>query len=126
MNAFKVNAETVVKVPSRKSYSSSRLAYSLSKDLTDFFDSTNQLFTPTHQENIRRRCVLFLKYIQAIGKDDVSEITFKDVYNYHHDELAHLKPMSRMIEEGTIAHLLFFLSTEKGLNPSLGIYICMH
>lgn len=123
MNAFKVNAETVVKVSSRKSYSSSRLADSFSKDLTEFFDSTNQHFTPTHQENIRRRCVLFLKYIQAIGKDDVSEITFKDIYNYHHDELAHLKPMSRMIEEGTIAHLLFFLSTEKGLNPSLGIYM---
>ena len=122
MNAFKVNAETVVKVSNRKSYSSSSLADSFSKDLTEFFDSTNQLFTPTHQENIRR-CVLFLKYIQVIGKDDISAITFKDIYNYHHDELAHLKPMSRMIEEGTIAHMLFFLSAEKGLNPSLGIYM---
>ena len=49
MNAFKVNAETVVKVSNRKSYSSSRLTDSFSKDLTEFFDSTNQLFTPTHQ-----------------------------------------------------------------------------
>ena len=112
-----------VLVLSRKPYSSLKLKDSLSEILIRFTDSIRTSFSKTQAENIRRRCSLFLKYLQSCGKDDVSSITYGDISEYHFSELSHLKQPSRLMEEGSICHFLHFLSLEKQIRYSVYVYM---
>ena len=112
-----------VLVSPRKPYSALRLKASFSEVLERFTGNIQTLFSETQIENIHRRCSLFLKYLQAHGKEKVSSITYKDISEYHFSELSHLKQVSRLIEEGAICHFLRFLFQEKQISCSLCTYM---
>ena len=112
-----------VLVSPRKPYSALRLKASFSEVLERFTGNIQTLFSETQIENIHRRCSLFLKYLQARGKEMVSSITYQDISEYHFSELSHLKQVSRLIEEGAICHFLRFLFQEKQISCSLCTYM---
>ena len=112
-----------VLVSPRKPYSALRLKASFSEVLERFTGNIQTLFSETQIENIHRRCSLFLKYLQAHGKEKVSSITYKDISEYHFSELSHLKQVSRLIEEGAICYFLRFLFQEKQISCSLCTYM---
>lgn len=112
-----------VLVSPRKPYSALRLKASFSEVLERFTGNIQTLFSETQIENIHRRCSLFLKYLQARGKEKVSSITYKDISEYHFSELSHLKQVSRLIEEGAICYFLRFLFQEKQISRSLCTYM---
>ena len=112
-----------VLVSPRKTYSALRLKASFSEVLERFTGNIQTLFSETQIENIHRRCSLFLKYLQARGKEKVSSITYQDISEYHFSELSHLKQDSRLIEEGAICHFLRFLFQEKQISCSLCTYM---
>lgn len=112
-----------VLVSPRKPYSALRLKASFSEVLERFTGNIQTLFSETQIENIHRRCSLFLKYLQARGKEKVSSITYQDISEYHFSELSHLKQVSRLIEEGAICHFLRFLFQEKQISCSLCTYM---
>lgn len=112
-----------VLVSPRKPYSALRLKASFSEVLERFTGNIQTLFSETQIENIHRRCSLFLKYLQAHGKEKVSSITYQDISEYHFSELSHLKQVSRLIEEGAICHFLRFLFQEKQISCSLCTYM---
>lgn len=112
-----------VLVSPRKPYSALRLKASFSEVLERFTGNIQTLFSETQIENIHRRCSLFLKYLQARGKEKVSSITYQDISEYHFSELSHLKQVSRLIEEGAICYFLRFLFQEKQISRSLCTYM---
>lgn len=112
-----------VLVSPRKPYSALRLKASFSEVPERFTGNIQTLFSETQIENIHRRCSLFLKYLQARGKEKVSSITYQDISEYHFSELSHLKQVSRLIEEGAICHFLRFLFQEKQISCSLCTYM---
>ena len=112
-----------VLVSPRKPYSALRLKASFSEVLERFTGNIQTLFSETQIENIHMRCSLFLKYLQARGKEKVSSITYQDISEYHFSELSHLKQVSRLIEEGAICHFLRFLFQEKQISCSLCTYM---
>ena len=112
-----------VLVSSRKPYSSLRLNSVFSDSLELFSESISTLFSKTQTENIHRRCCLFLKYIQFIGKEELKRITYQDIFDYHFSELCRLKPESRAIEEGALCHFLGFLFQEKMIEHNLHVYM---
>ena len=112
-----------VLVSPRKPYSALRLKASFSEVLERFTGNIQTLFSETQIENIHRRCSLFLKYLQARGKEKVSSITYQDISEYHFSELSHLKQVSRLIEEGAICYFLRFLFQEKQISCSLCTYM---
>ncbi len=112
-----------VLVSSRKPYSALHLRTSFSECLAKFTESIHPLFSETQTENIRRRCCLFLKYLQFISRENLSSITYEDISNYHFSELNRLKPGSRMMEEGAICHFFQFLFLEKQADYSFYIYM---
>lgn len=112
-----------VLVSSRKPYSALHLRASFSECLARFTESIRPLFSETQTENIRRRCCLFLKYLQFIGREGLSSITYEDISNYHFSELNRLKPDSRMMEEGALCHFFQFLFRERQADYSFYIYM---
>ena len=88
-----------------------------------FSESISASFSKTQTENIHRRCLLFLKYLQFIGKEDLKVITYKDISDYHFSELCHLKPDSRTMEEGSLCLFLQFLFQEKMIEHNLHVYM---
>lgn len=110
-------------VSSRKPYSSLRLNAVFSDCLELFSESISTSFSKTQTENIHRRCRLFLKYLQSIGKEDLKVITYKDISDYHFSELCHLKSDSRAMEEGSLCHFLQFLFQEKMIEHNLHVYM---
>ena len=67
-----------VLVSSRKPYSSLRLNSVFSECLELFSESISTSFSKIQTENIHRRCRLFLKYLQFIGKEDLKLSLFAD------------------------------------------------
>ena len=112
-----------VLVSSRKPYSSLRLNSVFLDCLELFSESVSASFSKTQTENIHRRCRLFLKYLQFIGKEDLKVITYKDISDYHFSELCHLKPDSRIMEEGSLCRFLQFLFQEKMIEHNLHVYM---
>ena len=88
-----------VLVSPRKPYSALRLKASFSEVLERFTGNIQTLFSETQIENILRRCSLFLKYLQARGKEKVSSITYQDISEYHFSELSHLKQVSALLKK---------------------------
>lgn len=112
-----------VLVSSRKPYSSLRLNTVFEDCLALFTKSISASFSKIQVENIRRRSHLFLKYLQFIGKENLKSINYKDISDYHFSELQHLKPDSRMMEEGALCHFLLFLFQEKMIDHCLHVYM---
>ena len=112
-SAYFIGSVSNALASSRKSYSALTLRTAFSESLARFKESIYSLFSETRTENIRRRCCLFLKYLQFIGQENLSSITYEDISSYHFSELNRLKPESRMMEEGAICHFLQFLFLEK-------------
>lgn len=110
-------------ISSRKPYSALKLNETFETCLIYFTESIRSLFTETQMENITRRCRLFLKYLQYIGKKTLSAIDYQVISDYHFEELSHLKPASRMMEEGAIRRFLQFFADEKKIKYSLSMYM---
>lgn len=104
----------------RKSYSKLSLNSNFENHITRFLRSRENVFTESQIANVKRRCSLFLKCMQSKGRMDPSEITYGDIDSYH-EELAHLKRISRVIEESTLHQFLQFLA-ESGKVP-YGLYL---
>ena len=114
---------TNVQISPRKNYSSLILNETFRELVTSYLFSRKGDFKESQIENARRRCVLFLKYIQAKGFCKVSDITYDDIRSYH-DELSHLKEISRIIEESSIHQFLLYLA-ESGF-VSYGLYLYLY
>ena len=99
----------------RKSYSKLSLNSNLENHIISFLRSRGNVFTESQIANAKRRCTLFLKFMQSKGRMDPSEITYGDIDSYH-EELAHLKKISRVVEESTLHQFLQFLA-ESGKVP---------
>lgn len=110
-------------ISSRKDYSSLTLNTVFEACLEHFTDSIKTLFSESQMENIIRRCRLFLRYLQYVGKDALSSIDYEAIYDYHFKELSHLKPASRIVEEGTVCQFLQHLADEKKIEYSLYMYM---
>ena len=114
---------TKAQVSPRKSYSSLKLNSPFQDFLTGFLLSRKDTFKDSQIENAGRRCMLFLKFIQSRGIYRISDITYDDIRLYH-DELSHLKEISRMIEESSIHQFLLYLA-ESGF-VSYGLYLYLY
>lgn len=103
---------------SRKSYSKLTLDSCMAESVSAFLLSCQHEFAKTQIENIRRRCQLFMKYVQSKGRQSPHEISYEDVDAYH-GELSHLKRASRVIEESTLHRFLRFLNETAGVKFGL-------
>ncbi|MCR4781536.1 MAG: tyrosine-type recombinase/integrase [Lachnospiraceae bacterium] len=107
----------------RKTYSSLDLIPEFEMAVSDFLTNCASHHTPIHLQNIRRRCVLFLKCMQSWGKNKLNDITYEDIKKYD-DELGHLKKMSRIIEESSLHQFLKYLADNGQIN--VGRYLYMY
>ena len=110
-------------VSPRKDYSSILLSESFQELVAGFLTSKETCFKPSQLENARRRCNLFMKYLQSRGITDVTAVTY-DILRTYHNELSHLKKGSRIVEESTLHQFLEFLSETGHISQSL--YLFMH
>ena len=106
----------------RKEYSSVVLCEKY-LGLVDGFLESRPCFKATHLPNVRRRCSLFMKYIQSKGITDAAAITYDDLQVYH-DGLSHLKRVSRVVEESTLHQFLRYLAESGHISP--GLYLFMY
>ena len=106
----------------RKEYSSVVLCEKY-LGLVDGFLESRPCFKATHLPNVRRRCSLFMKYIQSKGITDAAAITYDDLQAYH-DGLSHLKRVSRVVEESTLHQFLQYLAESGHISP--GLYLFMY
>lgn len=107
----------------RKPYSKITLRPSFSQTASEYQTYCQKLFSETQQENIRRRIVLFLKFLQSTGHTTIDGITYADILAYH-KELSHLKRVSRIIEESSIHQFLFYLAEQGQIR--YGFYLYLH
>lgn len=112
-----------VLVSSRKPYSALHLEEAFVKVLARFTESIQTSLSETQVENIRRRCCLFLKYLQSKGKANILAVSYEDISDYHFLELSHLKSISRLMEEGAICRFLRFLYQEKQIHHALDVVL---
>lgn len=110
-------------VSSRKPYSALHLEETFVKVLACFTESIQASLSETQMENIRRRCCLFLKYLQSKGKANILAVSYEDISDYHFLELSHLKSISRLMEEGAICRFLRFLYQEKQIHHALDVVL---
>ncbi len=112
-------------VSPRKPYSSIRLCTAFESSVSGFLEycRENCGFSESQIENAARRCRLFLKCMQSWDRKSLMEITYEDIRNYH-DELSHLKHISRVVEESTLHQFMKYLS-EKG-ETGTGRYLYMY
>ena len=106
----------------RKEYSSIMLCEKYQELVTAFLAS-RPCFKASHLPNVRRRCSLFMKYIQYKGITNAAAITYEDLQAYH-DGLTHLKRVSRVVEESTLHQFLQYLSESGHISP--GLYLFMY
>lgn len=102
----------------RKSYSKLSLDSCFAESVSAFLLSRKDDFSKAQIENARRRCQLFMKYIQSRGRQSPREITYGDVDAYH-GELSCLKRVSRVVEESTLHQFLHFLNKTAGARYGL-------
>ena len=107
----------------RKRYSLTSLERPLLQPVSEFLESKDGIFKPTQVENARRRCILFMKYMQARGIHKASDITYEGIRLYHR-ELSHLKRTSRIVEESTLHQFLLYLADSGYI--SYGPYLYMY
>lgn len=107
-----------VLVSSRKPYSALHLEETFVKVLACFTESIQASLSETQMENIRRRCCLFLKYLQSKGKANILAVSYEDISDYHFLELSHLKSISRLMEEGAIPLIKTYLTEYHGSRPA--------
>lgn len=106
-----------------KNYTSLTLSAEFEQAVSNFMNFCSDSFSDTQIYNAKRRCSLFLRCMQYWGRETLLDITYDEVYKYHHLELSHLKQASRIVEESTLHSFLRFLSTENGINPGLYMYM---
>ena len=93
------------------------------QELVTAFLASRPCFKASHLPNVRRRCSLFMKYIQYKGITNAAAITYEDLQAYH-DGLSHLKRVSRVVEESTLHQFLQYLSESGHISP--GLYLFMY
>lgn len=113
---------TYALISPRKEYSSIVLCEKY-QELVAGFIAGRPCFKDSHLPNVRRRCSLFLKYIQSKGIMNVAAITYEDLQAYH-DGLSHLKRISRVVEESTLHQFLQYLAESEHISP--GLYLFMY
>ena len=124
LNSVYKNGEVLnVVISSRKGYSSLHLEPQYEDIVTAYIRSIETVYSKEQLENIRRRIVLFLKYLQSKNVHDTREISYELIFCYH-DELSHLKAVSRVIEESSIHQFLRYLSLSGAAGP--GLWICLY
>lgn len=106
-----------------KDYTSLTLSAEFEQAVSNFMNFCSDSFSDTQIYNAKRRCSLFLRCMQYWGRETLLDITYDEVYKYHHLEMSHLKQVSRIVEESTLHQFLRFLSTENGINPGLYMYM---
>ena len=112
-----------VQVSPRKQYSSVVLSDLFTKPVSGFLESKKDDFKPSQIENAKRRCILFMKFVQHMGRREPRDITYDDVRLYH-GELSHLKRISRVVEESTLHQFLLYLS--ETCCAGYGLHLYMH
>lgn len=106
----------------KKKYSSVVLSQEFELAVSAFlYDCAND-HTPTHLQNMRRRCRLFLKCMQFWGRTQVEDITYEDIEKYD-KELSHLKEISRIIEESTLHQFLKYLADSGRISSGRYLYM---
>ena len=113
---------TNAQISPHKKYSSIVLCEKYQELVTAFLAS-RPCFKDSHLPNVRRRCSLFMKYIQSKGITNAAAITYEDLQAYH-DGLSHLKRGSRVVEESTLHQFLQYLSESGHISP--GLYLFMY
>lgn len=104
-------------------YRKIRLVPEFEEALSEFIEHAGRHFTEIQLKNVERRVSLFFKCMQHWGVYTLDEITYEKIYAYH-GELAHLKPVSKVVEESSIHQMLHFLSDQGRIDP--GRYLCMY
>ena len=93
INGMLINSQ----ISPRKSYSKIMLQPSFLQTALEYQAYCQEQFSETQQENVLRRIILFLKYLQDRGYASIDDITYADILAYH-KELSHLKEVSRTVE----------------------------
>lgn len=106
----------------RKGYSSIVLSIPFEQAVADFLDYCQGFFTNTQLGNTRRRCGLFLKCMQSWGKTKLNDISYGDIRNYH-QELSHLKQISKVVEESSLHQFLRYLAEQGQVSPGRYLYM---
>jgi len=88
--------------------------------ISDYLEHCQNEYSVAQQENIRRRCVVFLKRIQLRGRKSTEELIYDDILSYH-ESLSYMKDISRSVEESSVKGFLRYL-TETG-NASFGWHL---
>jgi len=88
--------------------------------ISDYLEHCQNEYSVVQQENIRRRCVVFLKRIQLRGRKSTGEIIYDDILSYH-ESLSYMKDISRSVEESSVKGFLRYLA-ETG-NASFGLHL---
>lgn len=106
----------------RKPYSKIPLHPLFVQMVSEYLAYCQEIFSEAQRENIRRRVVLFLKYLQFRGFQSVNGINYTDILRYH-KELSHLKEVSRIIEESSIHQFLLYLAERGRIRYGFYLYL---
>lgn len=121
-DVFENGRITYAQISPRKGYSSIVICEKY-QELVNAFLANKTCFKDSQLANARRRCTLFMKYIQSKGIASAAAITYEDLQEYHNG-LSHMKRVSRVVEESTIHQFLRFLAESGHASP--GLYLFMY
>lgn len=107
----------------RKPYSKVTLYPSFLQTASEFLAHCQERFSKTQLENVQRRVFLFLKFLQSRGHTAIMGLIYADILAYH-QELSHLKRVSRVVEESSIYQFLLYLAEHGQIK--YGFYLYMY
>jgi len=90
--------------------------------VSGYLEQCQNEYSATHLENIRRRCVVFLKRIQLREKKSTGEIIYDDILSYH-ESLSYMKDISRSVEESSVKGFLQYLAETGGASFGQHLYL---
>lgn len=90
--------------------------------ISNYLEHCQNEYSVVQQENIRRRCVVFLKRIQLRGRKSTGAIIYDDILSYH-ESLSYMKDISRSVEESSAKGFLQYLAETGSASFGLHLYL---
>ena len=114
--------ESVTELPRHLPDRKSALLPQFENDINEYLSTCKEIYSESHQRNIRFRCNNFMRFIQNRGLTDASELGYEDILAYHLD-VPHKERIDRMLYESSIKLFLSHLARKGMCSHGLGWYL---
>ena len=91
-------------------------------EINEYLDTCKEVYSESHQRNIKFRCNNFMRFLQNRGLTAVSEVGYGDIQAYHMDVL-HTNSIGRMLYESSVKPFLSHLADKGMCSFGLGWFL---